>query len=72
MPKSNTIASSLNAAAPLKAPAENPKPEVGAKVLLSWAPYGIMAEVLGGEPMYPGVYVEVEVKSIKTAKLLLE
>jgi hypothetical protein len=57
----------------LQAPKENTLPTVGQKVLLNWAKWGNMVEVQEGSPMSPrATYVEVEVKAIKTAKVILE
>ena len=47
------------------------KPEIGAKLLLQWNPYGSMYKV-EGDPQVPGTYIEVEITAVKTAKLLLE
>ena len=48
-------------------------PTLGSKILLSFYAYGQMHEVTDGSFMLPnGTYIEVEVKSVKTAKLVLE
>lgn len=54
-------------------PKENPLPEVGQTVLLQWNKWANMYEVPEGAPMLPqGTYIEVQVKAIKTAKVILE
>ena len=43
------------------------------RVLLQWDKCGQMREVYEGQAMFPnGTYVEVEIKAVKTAKVVLE
>jgi hypothetical protein len=69
MDQVNSLSSGLAATSIKRTP-----PTVGDKILLhlnNWSPS--LQEVLEGSPMSPnGTYVEVEVRAIKTAKVVLE
>ena len=55
------------------APKALPAPTVGDTHLMRWDAFGGLRQVREGEPYYAnGTYIEVEVKEVKTAKVVLE
>ena len=62
---------SLTAGTATKMP-EIPTPEVGQVLTLHFAPYGGIENVHGDRYFSGGTYIEVEIKAVRKAKVVLE